>query len=617
MNVISRAITGFTLVCFITTQNVAIAGPHEEGTAAGQAANPFIQGSVNTTSAVATVPGYTSTPPETALYGQPGLAATANARLAACIGSTDPICQAQVGALSSANTPRTAISPYDPAVTAARDIARNPSAVLGSLASFYSGCSTAESTTPAGSVSKLCNRYSGIGNYTARRDLTVQVDLVPSCASGTWFAHGQVNRNGADSMVTDAQCRIRADGLQSFRFYASGGMGACIGWQTLDLPTTPATQASFVTNLSPHWQGYCWSPFQVVMMPGSGCSSGNCNYSFQFGTPKTACPTGTVAGDTLSGSWGGADIIAGPADQCFTLAVTDPVTGCALGSTLVLDATGSHCASPAGAPMLVGAVGWTLPLSFVQPTMSQHETDLWVDNAAALQSGGRCTVTTAERCVDGPSTKVIDSHAVTRACWSYERTLSCSAGAALDECAALTSAGCTPGSSLCKQMNTSTGLCEIFQDTYRCPVAAQPLTSVANCPANVYCLGTSCFNTSTTSDTDFARAMTLLEAAREAGVYLDTTRMQVFRGEANNCRDQLLQNCCTSNAAGAGMSNQSLFGVGSRLVYDILMNADNRQFITQGMQALLMSGGFSGAFTSYGVTVAVNGTALPAGSAVL
>ena len=91
---------------------------------------------------------------------------------------------------------------YDPAVAAARDIAGNPSSVLGSLADYYSGCTTAEVTTPAGTTSKVCNRYSGVGNYTTRRDLTVQVKLLPSCAEATWFAHGQVNRNGMDYMLS-------------------------------------------------------------------------------------------------------------------------------------------------------------------------------------------------------------------------------------------------------------------------------------------------------------------------------------------------------------------------------------------------------------------------------
>ena len=60
-----RLVIWFTLICFVTTQTAAVAGPHEEGTAAGQAASPVIRGTVNTPSASTTVPGYTTTPPET------------------------------------------------------------------------------------------------------------------------------------------------------------------------------------------------------------------------------------------------------------------------------------------------------------------------------------------------------------------------------------------------------------------------------------------------------------------------------------------------------------------------------------------------------------------------
>jgi len=141
--------------------------------------------------------------------------------------------------------------------------------------------------------------------------------------------------------------------------------------------------------------------------------------------------------------------------------------------------------------------------------------------------------------------------------------------------------------------------------------------TAATCPSNVFCLEGSCFDTSAPPDADFARAMSLLEAAREAGVYLDTERMRVFNGESNRCRNRLLTDCCDTDTSGAGMTNQSLFGTGSRLVYDILMNAGNREFVMQGMSALLTGAGFSGSFMSYGVTVAVNGTALPAGSVAL
>src|SRR5574338_1338488 len=122
-----RWLTWITLFCFVTTQTAAVAGPFEEGTAAGQAANPVIRGTVNAPGASSAVPGYTTTPPETTYYGQPSLSGSANARLTACATATgDPVCEAQRGAMTSANTPREALSPYDPAVSAARAIAANP-----------------------------------------------------------------------------------------------------------------------------------------------------------------------------------------------------------------------------------------------------------------------------------------------------------------------------------------------------------------------------------------------------------------------------------------------------------------------------------------------------------
>ena len=159
----------------------------------------------------------------------------------------------------------------------------------------------------------------------------------------------------------------------------------------------------------------------------------------------------------------------------------------------------------------------------------------------------------------------------------------------------------------------------------RDPAANQPGLAVLyeGCPAGAvcspdqFCVGAQCFDTSHANDADFAQAMTFMEAAREAGVYLDQKSMHVFNGEGNSCRNRLLKNCCYADGAGANFSNRSLFGIGSRLVYDILMNAGNREFITQGAHALLVSGGFSGSFTTFGVTVAINGTALPAGSVTL
>ncbi|WP_265941860.1 hypothetical protein [Dechloromonas sp. A34] len=66
-----RLIIWITLFCFVTTQSAAIAGPFEEGTAAGQVANPVIRGTVNMPSASSAVPEYTTTPPKRLITASP------------------------------------------------------------------------------------------------------------------------------------------------------------------------------------------------------------------------------------------------------------------------------------------------------------------------------------------------------------------------------------------------------------------------------------------------------------------------------------------------------------------------------------------------------------------
>src|SRR5260221_5626699 len=197
-----KVIVWFTLFCFVTTQTAALAGPHEEGVAAGQAANPVARGSVTAPNATAVVPGYTTSPAESAYYRQPNLAAQGNARLAACATTpNDPVCQAQRGALSSANTPRPTVSANDPAVLAAQGIARSPSSVLESLASYYIGCTTRTTTQATGTQTKSCLRYVSVGNYSCAKTLSVGIDRTTTCTPGDWFAHA-----GSGNTGLDAQC---------------------------------------------------------------------------------------------------------------------------------------------------------------------------------------------------------------------------------------------------------------------------------------------------------------------------------------------------------------------------------------------------------------------------
>ncbi|MCB2020383.1 MAG: type-F conjugative transfer system mating-pair stabilization protein TraN, partial [Burkholderiaceae bacterium] len=458
---------------------------------------------------------------------------------------------------------------------------------------------------------------------------------------GDWFAHAASGGTGVD-----AQCL--PDAPESAQHLRVTQDGVPLTFFDVDI-TTPTTFPVMVAVLETSYSWITGQPIRTgVWVADKSCAGGRCSLTAMIAAEALeyctgdadagyactsvepflkvygACRPGTQSGDNIQ------ETICAGEDGCKTTSLDGskcyaPATdfGPYTGTDITGEVPGYYWNIDANRAV----VGWTvnpaygaiptMRLGYTQPTTTVTTTDRWDDQCPALADGGRCTVSSAPTCTDGPATKVIDGVSVTRDCWETTSTMSCTSAAPLDQCAPLVSAGCTPSASACRQTNADSGKCEVFEDSYSCPVPAHSVTSASNCPTNVFCLGESCFDIGAPADADFARSMSLLEAGREAGVYLDTDRMQVFKGEDNRCRDRLLKNCCYADGAGAGMTNQSLFGTGSRLVYDVLMNAENQQFLVQGMSALLTGAGFSGTFTTYGITVAVEGTALPTGSAVL
>ncbi|MCW5611697.1 MAG: hypothetical protein KIS83_13625 [Rubrivivax sp.] len=248
-----------------------MAGPHEEGVVAGQAANPIARGNVTTPGATAVVPGYTTTPPERSYYRQPNLSSQGSAKLSACaLTPTDPLCQAQHGAFSSANTPRPTIGPDDPAVAAARAIGRTPSAELGSLAAYYSGCTTTVTPVPAGMQPRSCLRYVGVGNYSCSRSLTVSTTRTTSCNPGDWFAHAASGRTGLD-----VQCLPdRAVTAQHFRVTQDGNP---LSFFDVDM-TTPVVFPQIVSVLDTTYSTIDGQPIRTaVWVADKSCSGSTCN----------------------------------------------------------------------------------------------------------------------------------------------------------------------------------------------------------------------------------------------------------------------------------------------------------------------------------------------------
>jgi len=632
---IRRATVWFTLACFLASHTAALAQAHQEGTAAGQEAITSTRPLVSAVQASEVVPLYTPTPPEAQYFGQRNLPAQSNARLAECqLTPQDPICQALLGARASANTPREMVSAHDPAVLGASRIASNPASALEDIASYYSGCQVEPAPAPVTEI-RSCRVYAGAATYACARNLQVTVTRQSSCTPGEWFAHTESGSTGLD-----AQCVPDRPATQQHLRVTDAGVA--LAYVDVDMTATrvfpqkiatiPDLERRAVWVADTRCTGDTCDVTALLAAEERKTCTGSlgdagdlsCTTVLPFLSILSDCPTGTQQGNTIVN-------LTGNRDDGFTTTALDSQV-CWSSSPTPTPYYGRDTVGSSGYGFWIpdgqrAIVGWQvnpafgaiaqMRLRYERPHTAVATSDQWEEQCPTLATGARCQVTGSPRCMDGQTTRLVDGAEVTRACWRYETSMLCPQDTNTDSCPELKAAGCRLVGSACLQTNAEDGSCAVTQNKYACPLAPSKTVSVANCPANVFCIAGNCFDTQSTKDGDFARSMSLLEAAREAAVYLDTDTMQVFKGEANSCRDRLFKNCCDSDSSGTGMTNRGTFGVGSRLVFDILMNANNRAFVTQGLSALLANGGFSGSFTSYGVTVAVNGTALPAGSSVL
>ena len=161
----------------------------------------------------------------------------------------------------------------------------------------------------------------------------------------------------------------------------------------------------------------------------------------------------------------------------------------------------------------------------------------------------------SETCVDGPATKTIGGYPVQRECWRYQAQFSCVSQTMVDDCQPLRDRGCSQVESKCIDTSAS-GACMLLEQTYQCRVASGSTSTITNCGSQQFCMEGNCFDTSHPPDADFAKAVAVLEAQREAGKYLDPNSLVMFNGYDNRCRKKLfgLVNCCSG-----GGTDGSLF----------------------------------------------------------
>ena len=197
-------------------------------------------------------------------------------------------------------------------------------------------------------------------------------------------------------------------------------------------------------------------------------------------------------------------------------------------------------------------------------------------------------------------------------CYQKQNTYACLTGRAdSSECDGYAAnPNCRLQSSTCN--NTVSGQCILEQRTYQCMSRPPKTSTITDCSAQLFCQNGNCFDKGYQNDTDFARTMALMEAAREAGVYGNET--SIFSGTDSRCKIKLfgLANCCKKSSGGSNFSNSELIGaavkvggqaldVGSAYVYDALYDAPTLQ---EGLGAILgvtgADGLFNPSFSFYG-----------------
>ena len=114
----------------------------------------------------------------------------------------------------------------------------------------------------------------------------------------------------------------------------------------------------------------------------------------------------------------------------------------------------------------------------------------------------------------------------------------------------------------------------MHEQSWQCKTANATSSTVTNCGDRRFCLEGRCFDTAHKPDADFARAVTGLEIQREAGRYVDTATLEVFKGFDNR---------------------QAVGAVGSSYTYDALFAADAPDMVIAGFEALFGAGGGSSA----------------------
>ncbi len=302
-----RLVLSLIAVLAVPAHADSLSDAFNQGTTLGRSGNAAASGQISGSIAQATVPNYTTAPPEAGYFGSSGLGTLSSARIAACAGSTGSA--GQEGNLSEQGCtaidfsqtnafrrPVFSIAPNDPLRVRARTITADPQAIAGNLAGTYSGCSVQTATQPDIFETQICHQYRGMEQLSCENVLTVQVSWSDSCPQGTWFGNfwvntwgnGEVGRRYA-GVAINGYCQMN-DTLR-IALHAICTEEPCAGDAELHVDATsgapsPQTFSNFIGR---SW--YATDLFNRVDYSGGGCTDAQCRFDFctRYEESNTTC----------------------------------------------------------------------------------------------------------------------------------------------------------------------------------------------------------------------------------------------------------------------------------------------------------------------------------------
>lgn len=308
------------LLCLITALAMhtwpahadALSDAFNQGATLGRSGNTAARGQISGTTAQATVPNYTTAPPEASYFGSPGLGTLSSTHVSACAGATgqpanfaEQSCNAvDFSQTNPSRRPTYSIGPNDPLLTRAKTITADPQAIAGNLAGTYSGCSVQTVTRPDIFETLICHQYRTMENTTCDKVLIVTPIQTPGCSAGQFLTRVTADPCPAciDYLAFDFSCGANNYLMHAFTIdKGSGGVYMELGSQYV--PGTLNTQIGQSPGPSRIDGYYCYQTYYSQSCSGANCSIGAwfynpCQGTSYYGVSTFAMPTTVSFTDT-------------------------------------------------------------------------------------------------------------------------------------------------------------------------------------------------------------------------------------------------------------------------------------------------------------------------------